>query len=113
MTDSTANTGPEKTVDAIETSPSKKRAGFLSLFFTALFSQLESFWCWIDRHQIEQHVVAAITLVGLVYVIRWDFAFASTHYDANAALVLAAVNTPYATLQGAVIKFYFSRTDET
>jgi len=92
---------------AVKTSLGKNLMGFFSSFFNTLFNQLEVFWTWVDKHNIEQHAVSTATLVGLVYVMKWAFAYADTHNDGNTALIIAAVTAPYSVLQGAVLKFYF------
>lgn len=64
-------------------------------------------WDWIDKRQIDKHLVSMAILYGTWRITEWAMVFASSHSDLNGAAVIAAVSTPYAALQGAAIKFYF------
>lgn len=67
-------------------------------------------WDFIDRRQIDAHVVSVVIMFGTIKVTAWAMAFAAAHADkpgADIALVIAAVLGPYSLLQGAAIKFYF------
>ena len=66
---------------------------------------LTRIWDWVDRRQVDKHLVSISVLYGTVRVTEWAMLFASAHPDG--ALVIAAVTAPYMALQAAVIKFYF------
>ena len=66
---------------------------------------LTRLWDWIDKREIDKHVVSVAVMLGTVKVTEWAMAFASAHPEAYAAI--AAVTTPYCALQAAAIKFYF------
>lgn len=67
-------------------------------------------WDWIDKRDIDKHVVSMAVLFGTIKVTEWSMMFASLHADKpgiEIAAIIAAVTTPYMALQAAVIKFYF------
>lgn len=66
-------------------------------------------WDWIDRRQIDAHLVNAVTLYGTIKITSWAMHFAE-HADRpgiEVAAILAAVGGPWAILQGAMVKFVF------
>lgn len=67
------------------------------------------FWDFIDRRQIDAHVVNAITLFGTIKITSWAMNFAE-HADRpgiEVAAILGAVGLPWAGLQAAMVKFVF------
>jgi hypothetical protein len=74
-------------------------------------------WDFIDKRDIDKHLVSIVILYGTVQVTRWAFGFATQWLDIviagkalpglEVAAVIAAVTAPYITLQGAAIAFYF------
>lgn len=67
------------------------------------------FWDFIDRRQIDAHLVNAITLYGTIKITSWAMSFAE-HGDRpgiEVAAILAAVSAPWALLQSAMVKFVF------
>jgi len=68
-------------------------------------------WDWIDKRQIDKHVVSVVVLYGTKLVTEWAIRYADAHYDNEngmaIAAIIAAVTTPYMALQAASIKFYF------
>lgn len=70
-------------------------------------------WDWIDKRDIDKHIVSLVILYGTVYVMKWAMNFAETgdRPGLEIAAILAAVTAPYVALQTAALKFYFdSRT---
>jgi hypothetical protein len=76
---------------------------------------LTEMWDFIDKREIDKHVVSAIIMLGTVKVIRWAMAFAAAHAaDQNTSIIIAAVELPYMALQAAAIQQYFkARSSET
>lgn len=67
------------------------------------------FWDFIDRRQIDAHVVNAITMYGTVDIFIWAKHFAE-HGDRpglEVAAIIGAVAAPWSLLQSAMIKFIF------
>ena len=69
-------------------------------------------WDWVDKRDIDKHVVSIVVLYGTWYVTTWAMTFAAAALTANksgveAAALVAAVTAPYMALQAAVIAFYF------
>ena len=66
---------------------------------------LSDIFAFIDRHELDKHVISTIVLYGTVKVTEWAMVFASSHPGEYAAI--AAVTAPFCALQAAAIKFYF------
>jgi hypothetical protein len=67
-------------------------------------------WDWIDKRDIDKHVVSIVVLYGTKILTSWAMAFATAHADKpglEIAAIIAAVTGPYMALQAAAIKFYF------
>lgn len=74
------------------------------------FSMLVRLWDWIDRRQIDAHVVAAIILIGSIKLLTWAMNFANANPGKSGlevAAIIGAVMVPWSALQAAAIKFYF------
>ena len=72
-------------------------------------------WDWIDKRDIDKHMVAMVILFGTTKVLSWAMHFAETHERLSGlemAAILGAVLAPYMALQGAAIKFYFDSRDK-
>lgn len=70
-------------------------------------------WDWIDKRDIDKHIVSLTILYGSVLVLDWAMKFAEhgNRPGLEIAAIIAAVTAPYMALQTAAIKFYFdSRT---
>jgi hypothetical protein len=66
-------------------------------------------WDWVDRRQIDAHVVNAVTLCGTINITTWAMKFAE-HGDRpgiEVAAIIAAVTAPWAALQAAMVRFVF------
>ena len=77
---------------------------------------LEQFWDWIDKRDIDKHVVSLAVLYGTKIMTSWAMAFAAAHADKSGlelGAVIAAVTGPYMGLQAAAIKFYFDSRPST
>lgn len=70
---------------------------------------LGTLWDFIDKRDIDKHLVSIVILYGTVRLTRWAMAYASLHCSegANAAMIIAAVAAPYMALQAAALKWYF------
>lgn len=69
-------------------------------------------WDWIDKRDIDKHLVSVLILYGTWVVTRWAMAFAndvnlSQRNGIESAALIAAVTAPYMALQAAAIAFYF------
>ncbi len=73
------------------------------------YAKLGAFWDWIDKRQIDAHVVAAIILYGTIKITHWAMHFASDspRPGLEIAAIIGAVMVPWSALQGAVVSFYF------
>ncbi len=87
------------------------------------------FWDFIDKRDIDKHVLSLAILYGSVHVTRWAMNFAeiaakvpgaaqpaamayegvavSSSSGFEAAAIIAAVLAPYMALQAAALKYYF------
>jgi uncharacterized membrane protein len=82
-------------------------------FLCAVALRFSQFWDFIDKRDIDKHVVSLAIFAGTIYVVRWATHYAETvnMTGLEIAAVIAAVMAPYMALQGAAIRFYFdSRT---
>ena len=73
-------------------------------------------WDWIDKRDVDKHVVVMIVLYGTKILTDWAMAYAMLHHDKpglEVAAVIAAVTGPYMALQTACIKFYFDARPKT
>lgn len=67
-------------------------------------------WDWIDKRQIDNHIVAAITIWGTIRITEWAMTFTDMHPEKpglEIAAIIGAIMVPWAALQTAVVKFYF------
>ncbi|HYF28575.1 MAG TPA: hypothetical protein VD931_22740 [Baekduia sp.] len=69
-------------------------------------------WDFVDKRDIDKHVVSMAVFAGTVTVMRWAMAFATEALAAGtetfeAAAVIAAVLAPYMAMQAAALKWYF------
>lgn len=75
-----------------------------------MIKTLERLWDWVDKRQIDKHVLSVGIFYGTVKLTGWAMLYASTHPDKpgiDIAAIIAAVTAPYMALQAAAIKFYF------
>ena len=66
-------------------------------------------WDWIDKRDIDKHVVSLIILIGTAKLTAWAMHYA-TYADRpgiEVAAIIGAVTAPYMALQAAAIAFYF------
>tara|TARA_R110000868_G_scaffold411755_1_gene708947 strand:- start:45661 stop:45969 length:309 start_codon:yes stop_codon:yes gene_type:complete len=73
-------------------------------------ARASEFWDFIDKRQIDKHLVSLGVFIGTVIVTRWAMGYAGSHADKSGievAAIIAAVNVPYMALQTAAISFYF------
>lgn len=72
-------------------------------------------WDWIDRRDIDKHLVSIAILYGTSRQVEWAMAFAaaSPRPGLEVAAIIAAVTAPYAALQAAAIAFYFNARPKT
>lgn len=66
-------------------------------------------WDWIDRRQIDAHIVSTIVLIGTIRITNWAIHFASEgdRPGIEVAAIISAVMIPWSALQAAAIKFTF------
>jgi hypothetical protein len=71
--------------------------------------KLSFFWDWIDKRDIDKHLVSLIILAGTAQLTLWaeHFAENGNRPGIEVAAILAAVFAPYMLLQGAALKWYF------
>jgi hypothetical protein len=77
---------------------------------------LARWWDFIDKRDIDKHMVTLAILWGTVKLTEWAMAFAAAHPDKpglELAAIIAAVTGPYMGLQAAAIKFYFDSRPST
>lgn len=71
---------------------------------------LTRIWDWIDKRDIDKHVLSIVILYGTKILTSWAMAFATANSGKSGieiAAIIAAVTGPYMVLQAAAIKFYF------
>lgn len=77
---------------------------------TAASSVLQRFWEWVDKRDVDKHVISIAILLGTIKITAWAMTFAETHTEKTgieAAAIIAAVLAPYMALQSAAVAFYF------
>lgn len=67
-------------------------------------------WDWVDRRQIDAHVVSFVVLWISIKITFWAMSYAQegNRPGLEVAAIIAAIVGPWAALQGAVIKFVFA-----
>lgn len=73
--------------------------------------RLGRLWDWIDRRDIDKHVVTICILWGTKILTDWAMVFAVTNAarpGLEVAAIIAAVTAPYMALQASAIAFYFN-----
>jgi hypothetical protein len=71
---------------------------------------LTRWWDWIDKRDIDKHLLSMGIFYGTVKLTEWAMAFAQAHPDKpglELAAIIGAVTGPYMALQAAAVKFYF------
>lgn len=67
-------------------------------------------WDWIDKRDIDKHIVILYILYGTKILTDWAMLFSITNAarpGIEVAAIIAAVTGPYMGLQAAAIKWYF------
>lgn len=66
-------------------------------------------WDFIDKRDIDKHLISLAILAGTIIVTQWamEFAYWSSRPGIEVAAIIAAVVGPYSALQAAAIAFYF------
>jgi hypothetical protein len=66
-------------------------------------------WDWVDRRQIDAHVVSIVVLLGSIRITSWAMQFAEegNRPGIEVAAIIGAVMIPWSALQAAAIKFTF------
>lgn len=75
-----------------------------------MMRRLGQLWDWVDKRDIDKHVLSVGIFWGTVKLTEWAMVFAGAHHDKpgiETAAIIAAVTAPYMALQAAAIKFYF------
>lgn len=74
------------------------------------FEPLSVLWDWIDKRDIDKHVVSGLVLWMTFRITDWALHYTMNHPEKSGleiAAVLGAVMIPWSGLQTAVIKFFF------
>ena len=75
-----------------------------------MIRRMTQWWDWIDKRDIDKHMLTFGIFWGTVKLTEWAMVFANanpTRSGVEVAAVIAAVTAPYMALQAAAIKFYF------
>lgn len=75
-----------------------------------MIASLSKAWDWIDKRDIDKHLLTMGIFWGTVKLTEWAMAFATANpakAGIEVAAVIAAVTAPYMALQAAAIKYYF------
>ena len=68
------------------------------------------FWDFIDKRDIDKHLVTLFIMGGTWKLTEWAISYANlqhTKSGVEVAAIIAAVTGPYMALQAAAISFYF------
>lgn len=67
------------------------------------------FWDFIDKRDIDKHIVSIAILAGTYTVTRWSMQYAGQgdRPGLEVAAIIAAVQVPYMALQAAALAWYF------
>lgn len=67
------------------------------------------FWEWVDKRDLDKHLVSLFILAGTVKITSWamDFAENGDRPGLEVAAIIGAVVAPYMALQAAAVAFYF------
>lgn len=79
-------------------------------FLCTLALRAGQFWDFVDKRDIDKHLISLAILVGTVIVTRWGMWFAENitgYTGTEVAMLIAAVLAPYMAMQAAALKFYF------
>lgn len=82
-----------------------------------LAERASQLWEWVDKRQIDRHLVSLAILYGTIKVLEWAMGFAAENDGGKMsgiemAAVIGSVTAPYMALQAAAIKFYFDARKE-
>lgn len=75
-----------------------------------LAQRAADFWDWIDKRDIDKHLVSVTILWGTWKLTEWAMAFAAANPakpGIELAAIIGAVTAPYLALQAAALAFYF------
>lgn len=72
---------------------------------------LSAFWDWVDKRDIDKHVMSWAVFAVTVCLLVWSchFAINSPRNGTDVAAILAAVWGPWNLVQAAVVNWYFQR----
>lgn len=74
------------------------------------FGWLTNLWDFIDKRDIDKHIVSLVIIAGTWRITEWAMHFAQAHPEKSGtevAAIIASVMVPYSALQAAALKFYF------
>ena len=94
---------------APDSPPQRQRSTDRGLLCTIAL-RFGQFWDFVDKRDIDKHIMSWAVLYGTVIVTRWGMNYAEAHADKaglEVAAVMAAIMAPYMALQAAAIGFYF------
>ncbi|HVA19015.1 MAG TPA: hypothetical protein VMU55_02445 [Solirubrobacteraceae bacterium] len=74
--------------------------------------RLSQTWDFVDRRDIDKHLVSLFIMLGTVKLTAWAMRFAGAPHPGmsgtDMAAIIASVTGPYMALQAAAIGFYFN-----
>jgi len=97
------------TAAAREVTSPRRRAGDEGLL-CRIALRAGQFWDFIDKRDIDKHLVSLGIFYGTIKLTTWGITFAERLIDKpglEVAAIIGAVLAPYMALQAAAIKFYF------
>lgn len=74
------------------------------------FEPLTILWDWIDKRDIDKHIVAGLVLWMTFKITDWAMHLAMNHPEKTGleiAAIIGAIMVPWSALQAAAIKFFF------
>jgi hypothetical protein len=91
------------------TSPQVRRRSSDAGWLCWVAARASQAWDWVDRRQIDAHLISAIVLWGTIKITSWAMHFASEgdRPGIEVAAIIGAVMIPWSALQAAAIKFIF------
>jgi hypothetical protein len=102
------------TTSTVTVAPAKPKRAILTRrsddgWLCWIAARLSQAWDWIDKRDIDKHVVSLAILYGSTLILDWAMKFAEhgNRPGLEIAAIIAAVTAPYMALQTAAIKFYF------
>ena len=73
------------------------------------------FWDFVDKRQIDAHILSLAIFYGTIRMAEWsmEFAWTSTRPGMEVGVIIASITAPWSALQAAAIKFFFDARSTT